>query len=83
MWALPKHCQRPLLTGFRCGVFGPQAASVLVRFWLVWGRRAAAFGCFGGSMFGALRFWCVFGSFGAAVPLRFPVLEVLGPSLAV
>ena len=30
-----------------------------------------------------LRFWCVFGSFGAAVPLRFPVLEVLGPSLAV
>ena len=34
-----------LITGFRCGVFGPQAASVLVRFWLVWVRRAAAFRC--------------------------------------
>ena len=46
--ALPKHCQRPLLTGFRCGVF----------------RRH--------------RFWSVFGSFGAAVPLR---LAVLGGSM--
>ena len=48
VWALPKHCQRLLLTGFRCGVFGPHTPSVLVRFWLVWGRRAAAFCCLEG-----------------------------------
>ena len=44
VWALPKLMA---FSGFRCGVFGPQAASVLVRFWLVWGRRAAALRCLG------------------------------------
>ena len=128
VWALPKLCQRLFLTGFRCCVLGRRNAPFLVRFWPVWGRRAAAFRRFGTLVFGpvfglavwslssgallwgaqpspaqpkpccrrrqsfakafsyriqrlpfsaavTLRFWSIFGSFGAAVPLRFAVLE--------
>ena len=50
--ALPKLCQRLFLTGFRCGVFGPETASFLARFWPVWGRRAAAFPRFEGVALG-------------------------------
>ena len=39
--------------GFRGAVCGPQTAPFLVRFWPVWGRRAAAFGCFEGTIFGS------------------------------
>ena len=38
-------------------IFGRRNAPFLVCFWLVWGRRAAAFPCFGGS-------WSVFGRLG-------------------
>ena len=44
VWALSRLCQRLFLTGFRGPVFGPETAPFLVRFWPVWGRRAAVFG---------------------------------------
>ena len=129
--ALPKPCQRfsyrkKFLTGFRRIVLGRRNALFWVRFWPVWGRRAAAFPCCEGvalgpgfwcaaqpsppaqhpgqlsthttpaqpagiakavpkaflpdsdasfSAAGMLRFGSVFGLFGAAVPLRFPVVR--------
>ena len=50
---LAKALPKPFFTGFRRPVFGPQTAPFLVRFWPVWGHRAAAFGCFGGFVFGS------------------------------
>ena len=47
--ALPKLWQRLFLTGFRCGVFGPETASFLARFWPV---CAAAFPRFEGVALG-------------------------------
>ena len=64
VWALPKLCQRlfltglPFLTGFRGAILGRRNAPFLVHFWLVWGRRAAAF-----RRFGTLVFGPVFGAF--------------------
>ena len=52
--ALPK----PFLTGFRGAILGRRNAPFLVHFWLVWGRRAAAF-----RRFGTLVFGPVFGAF--------------------
>ena len=54
VWALPKLCQRLFLTGFRCCVLGRRNAPFLVRFWPVWGRRAAAFRRFGTLVLGPL-----------------------------
>ena len=50
---LAERFAKAFLTGFRGPIFGRETAPFLVCFWPVWGRRAAAFGCFGGSMFGA------------------------------
>ena len=50
---LAERFAKAFLTGFRGPIFGRETAPFLVRFWPVWGRRAAAFDCFGGSMFGA------------------------------
>ena len=47
VWALPKLCQRLFLTGFRGPILGRRSAPFLLRFWPVWGRRAAAFRRFG------------------------------------
>ena len=60
--ALPKPCQRfsyrkKFLTGFRRIVLGRRNASFWVRFWPVWGRRAAAFPCCEGVALGP-GFWC-------------------------
>ena len=48
VWALPKLCQRLFLTGFRGAILGRRSAPFLLRFWPVWGRRAAAFRRFEG-----------------------------------
>ena len=61
VWALPKLCQRLFLTGFRGAILGRRSAPFLLRFWPVWGRRAAAF-----RRFGTLVFGPVFGAFPAA-----------------
>ena len=43
----PGPLPKAFLTGFRGPIFGRETAPFLVRFWPVWGRRAAAFRCFG------------------------------------
>ena len=43
VWAMPKLCQMLFLTGFRGAILGRRNAPFLLRFWPVWGRRAAAF----------------------------------------
>ena len=52
VWALPKLCQRLFLTGFRGAILGRRSAQFLLRFWPVWGRRAAAFRCLRGRLWG-------------------------------
>lgn len=39
---------KAFVSGFGCGVFGPDANPFLVWFWAVWGRRAPVFRCFEG-----------------------------------
>ena len=42
---LAERFAKAFLTGFRGPFFGRETAPFLVRFWPVWGRRAAAFRC--------------------------------------